>query len=103
MAKTDSLLRQTLLRLSATVDELLEIERVQEASVSALSYRVDTLSKSLADPFKHQVELTLSNARIAIQDDGDRVALAAVAKASNGAGLIDDDALARVLRDYGIQ
>jgi hypothetical protein len=103
VAATDSPLRAIALRLSATIEELFELERQQRAASAAAAYRVDTLSKSLAEPFKHQVELTLSNAQAVIQDDGDRAALAAVARASHGAGLLDDGALARLLREYSIQ
>ncbi len=97
---TDDTVEAAFRRASAALDEAWEL--VREHRRLARGFRVETLSSSLASPLEHQLEITLSKARVIIENDGDRQALAAVARAAQVQDLISEAALARVLRDYGL-
>ena len=97
---TDEIVEAAFRRASAAIDEAWQL--VREHNRVHRGLRVETLSNSLAQPLEHQLEITLSKARTVIETDGDRQALAAVARAAQVQDLISETALLRLLKDYGL-
>lgn len=97
---TDEIVEAAFRRASAAIDEAWQL--VREHNRLHRGFRVETLSRSLAQPLEHQLEITLSKARTIIETDGDRQALAAVARAAQVQDLISETALLRLLKDYDL-
>lgn len=94
---TTNPLEDALNRALTGLDDAMRLVREQRQAPP--SYRVDTLSSSLAAPLGHHVERMLNDARALVQTDADRAALRALARAALAQGLIEEAARDRLLKD----